>query len=174
MIQENRLEELIEQGATIYTITLDNKVGFINFTNYEGKILENSLKFRVKIKPDLSNWYGCESSWSDAISLSKLFEIKEEVEEYIEFSNIERIEKFPFIPYKEFIKINNIVFESKTKIKMKLAIWVNSRGEKTIGLTRLDDCAMFYFEKPLTQENYREALRVCKNLFLGEENGINY
>lgn len=168
MIQENRLEELIKQNKTIYCVNLDDKIGFINFIDYEGKVLENALKIRVKIKPDLSNWYGCEPNWSDDISLNDCYETKEDAEEYLEFANIERMEKFPFIPYKEFIKFTNITFKSKDNVKMELAVWYNSKDEKTIKLTELNDWNVCYFEKPLTQENYHKALRVCKKLFLGD------
>lgn len=159
MITITRLKELVNQGAIIYgngfgeiELIPDNDISIYENGNngYILYVLEPNKKYKNEIFDE------------------DLFESKEEVEEYLEFANIERTEKFPFVPYKEFIKTANIVFESKTKIKMNLAIWRNSKDEKTIELTRLNDWDTCYFEKPLTQENYHEALRICKNLFLGD------
>lgn len=156
MIQRNRLEELIQQGTTIY------------------KLVENEvLEYNIFNNPDLRPAYEIVNNnliFSRDVIMTKLedlYETKEDAEEYLEFANIERTEKFPFIPYKEFGKFNNIVFESKAKIKMELAVWINSKEEKTIKLTELNDWSVIYFDKPFTRENYREALRVCKKLFLG-------
>lgn len=83
-------------------------------------------------------------------------------------------EKFPFMPYKEFInpiKPTNIIFKSKDNVEMKLAIWFNSESEtdsRTVKLTNRNDWNICYFEKPLTQENYHKALRVYRKLFLGD------
>lgn len=171
MIEKERLKELIEQGATIYAVTLDDEVGFINFIDYEGKILENVLKFRVKTKPDLSNWYGCEANWSDDISLNMLFETKEEAEFSLEFQNIPRTETLNlplfnnlperlYIPFVRFNKEENIWLAYVLDIDSdEIAILFKDIDE------RVYDCI---FQKPVTKENYLEACKMAKKLFLGE------
>lgn len=162
MITKTRLKELVIQRATIYgngfgeiALIPDNDISiYENGDNgYILYILEPNKKYKNEIFDE------------------ELFESKEEAEEYLEFANIERIEKFPFIPYKEFIKPTNIIFKSKDNVEMELAVWFNSESEidsETIKLTELNDWNICYFEKPLTQENYHEVLRVCRKLFLGD------
>lgn len=159
MITITRLEELINQGATIYgngfgkiELIPDNDISIYENGNngYILYVLEPNKKYKNEIFDE------------------DLFESKEEMEEYLEFANIERIEKFPFMPYKEFINPTSITFKSKDNVEMELAVWCNSKDEKTIKLTELNNWNICYFEKPLTQENYHKALRLCRKLFLGD------
>lgn len=161
MITINRFLELINQGATIYAsgygeIKLIPETNLALYENgdygYILYVLEPNKKYKNEIFDE------------------ELFETEEDAEDYLEFGNIERTEKFPFVPYTEFIKFNNIIFESKNNASMELARCFNPKGEGdwTIILTNRDDKSICYFEKPLSQENYRRALRVCRKLFLGD------
>lgn len=164
MISKERLEELVKKGATIYAVTLDDKVGFINFIDYEGKVLENALKFRVKIKPDLSNWYGCEPNWSEYISLKSLFEIKEEAEEYIKYGNITKTEKFPYVSWEELCKGAVIAF--KDRYGLPYCCEVDNRF---VFVYKLHLIKTWIFKERLTRENYHKALDLCVKLWKGEE-----
>lgn len=166
MISKKRLEELVKKGATIYAVTLDDKVGFINFIDYEGKVLENTLKFRVKIKPDLSNWYGCEPNWSEDISLKSLFETKEEAEEYLKYGNITRTEKFPYVSWEEFCEGKRVVFDGKNGFSYCCELGYINQIFVVIYKPLLDGCI---FREPLTRENYHKALDICVKLWKGGE-----
>lgn len=161
MIARERLEELIEKGATIYAVTLDDKVGFINFIDYEGKVLENTLKFRVKIKPDLSNWYGCEPNWSEDISLKILFETKEDAVFAKEFKNIKRIEVLNLPTFEELKNFER--FDFKAKDGHRYTIHFIS-GFNTLAITGIIENK--YYGKA-TKENYLEACKIAKKIFLG-------
>lgn len=161
MIQKNRLEELIKQGAVIYCPY---------YMYYDGVELDNRDYVDNEFLYIFRQVWEKQSGY-DKFQFKYLFETKEDAEEYLEFANIERIEKFPFVPYREFIKPTNIIFKNKDNVEMELAIWFNSESEidsETIKLTNRNDWNICYFEKPLTQENYHKALRVCRKLFLGD------
>lgn len=167
MISKERLEELIEQGATIYVRDIYNVVGSIDFCEYEGRIFKNCFQFRVKIKPNLSNYYGCEPNWSDDILLENIFETKEDAKWYKEFGCIERTERLELPTWEEFYNGEFCHFISK-ECKYSLS---PDLIHNTIFLYECVWGGGFYIHSrwELTKENYTLACRKCKELFLGEK-----
>lgn len=163
MISRERLEELIEQGETIYCVNLDDEIGFINFIYCEGKILENFLKVRVKIKPDLSNWYGCEPNWSDDISLKSLFETREDAEFAKEFKNITQTVTLSLPTFEELKQIEKFEFKSADGYRYSIFYIAGSNKLVLFGIFENK------YTGEATKENYLEACKIAKKLFLGEK-----
>ena len=160
-ITKERLEELIEKGATIYSTHDDYKE--IKLNN-DFKVEEVWCLGECLVSKSLVfSLFG--------ISLIFLFETKEDAEEYAEFGNITRMERLELPSWEEFNKVSSFAFESKDRIMMEIAIWFNSQNDdiKTIKITNLNDWNICCFEEPLTRENYDEARRLCIKLFKGEK-----
>ena len=151
MISKERLEELIEQGATIwgvydYTYSYDKpnkKVEHINldmFYHYYKDIEEFIMR-----QGDYCN----------------LFETKEEAEWHREFGRVERTEKLELPTWEEFEEKKFIwFFDSHHKrcclhyLNCNNKIFINKGGE----VIEIGD---------FTKENYTIACRKAKELFLG-------
>jgi hypothetical protein len=163
MISKERLEELIEQGATIWT------------NEYRGSHFKIKLTkhFVAKLGDSFDLYgYGCDYF---GIPLNHLFETKEEAEWYKEFDCIERrirldlpkwedIEKDKDFHYiRNFIINNNFSFFIEIyKFTNKISIhWSN-------GCNKTDQ--RFNKNWELTKENYTIACRKAKELFLGDSN----
>lgn len=71
---------------------------------------------------------------------------------------------------REISELNARYSREKSKLKNQLFELEQLEKEKrrTVKLTNRNDWNICYFEKPLTQENYHKALRVCRKLFLGD------
>ena len=153
MIDKKRLEELIEQGATIwgvydYTYSYDKpnkKVEHINldmFYHYYKDIEEFIMR-----QGDYCN----------------LFETEEEAEWYRDFGCIEKIERLELPTWEEFEEKKFIwFFDSYHKhcclhyLNCNNKIFINNDGE----VIEIGD---------FTKENYILACRQAKELFLGEK-----
>ena len=85
MITKERLQELIEQGATIYEVKYNN----INPVSLKNKIRFISKKYSVVVFEPRPN-----EKYKHHKYFDKLFETKEEAEWHKEFSRIERTERF--------------------------------------------------------------------------------
>lgn len=162
MIDKERLEELIEQGATIWTDEYRGSHFKIKLTKHFVAKLGDSF--------DLYG-YGCDYF---GIPLNHLYETKEEAEWYREFGCIERTERLELPTWEEFIKNYQtlgdvtildercVMFTDKTKTYSLYAddnsIWVGC-----------DSTGTSFFCEDLNKENYIKACRFCKRLFLGEK-----
>lgn len=155
MIKKERLEELIEQGATIYVV--NNKVVF------EEKL--NKHHTHDVLKDCVCWWSIPRKRWF----FKDCFETKEDAEEYAEFGEVKKEIKFPFVDWQtlkhDFIDNPKssgtyVVFEFDN---YSLDIVVCHTGDIDISVYEKD------FYKPLTRENYNEARRLCVKLFKGEE-----
>lgn len=179
MITKERLEQLIKQCTKIYYIHLSN-ICCIDFNEYEIQFLneyeksfagttEDLFKFRVKIKRDLSNWFGIEPNWSEPIYLSESFETKEDAKWKLEMSAT-YTDTLKLANYTDFENENgDRVFYHKG-ITYELSLWWASDNTKIIRLIWSSrDGFGCHFEKPLTKENYIEACKLCLRLFKGEE-----
>ena len=160
MITKERLEELIEQGATIYS----NEYGEIQL------IKENDLSLYENGK---NNYilYALEPNkkYHNEIFDEDLFETKEDAEEYAEFGNITRIEKLTLPSWEEFANGKVVEFVSN-----KLLYELKKCGERIYisYRTYIDDSIWeIIFEQLLSKENYDEARRLCVKLFKGETDG---
>lgn len=161
MIKKERLEELIEQGATIYEAKY-NDVAPVSLTNEI-----NIISWRygvIAFKPMKKH------KWLNHKYFKNLFETEEEAREHLEFGNITRTERLELPSWEEFNKVSTFTFKRKDGIDMEIAIWDNCPDDncKTIKITRSYDWSACCFEKPLTRENYNEARRLCVKLFKGE------
>ena len=153
MISKQRLEELIEQGATIYWIygksiekkTLKHK--YHSFFICDNELNEYNAKQYIGI-------------WKH--KLSKLFETKEEAEWHKEFGCIERTEKLELPTWEEFIDQEEFGFYQKYGRKYTA---IRVLGTKYLAV---ETSFERYYTGDLTKENYTLACRKAKELFLGE------
>lgn len=157
MISKERLEDLINQGATIYWIC--------------GKQIEaKPLKHKYH-KFFINDDELCEYNEQLGIGmwqqkLSKLFETKEDAEWDKEFKRIPRTDYLDLPTWEEFIEMEEICFFQKNHKQTIIRVL----GTKYLGVeTNFER----YFTGDLTKENYTLACRKCKELFLGESNEEN-
>ena len=147
MITKERLEELIKQKAIIYH-KLCYGVEPIKAIDYDYE------------------WYG----------LNDIFETKEEAELYLEFGDIQKIERLSLPSFEEFCREKSFNFSYYSKFncfnycKIKLV-------EENIEIEIIYNITTFtpdyvkgenVFKKECNMENYIEACRLAKKLFLGE------
>ena len=166
MITKERLEELIKQCATIWYLSRNND------NNERTIIKEISLENCKAIIRDFSNkqnvFIGIEVILKskkfvvDRNEFDYLFETKEEAEWHNEFGCIERTERLELPTWEEFIEKEEVIFYSKHNYK----IFITIVGTKYLVVERLFER---YFTGELTKENYYEACRKAKELFLGEK-----
>jgi hypothetical protein len=165
MIEKERLEELIEQGATIYWIygksiekkTLKHK--YHSFFICDNELNEYNAKQYIGI-------------WKH--KLSKLFETQEEAKWFAEFGCIERTERLELPTWEEIQKDKNfhyIRYYHPTKdfsFFMEIYKFANAIRVSWSGSCRKTD-PQFDRTWELTKENYTLACRKAKELFLGEK-----
>ena len=97
-----------------------------------------------------------------SFDITTAFETKEEAEWYLEFGNITREEKLSLPSWEEFTTKNyRCCFSGKNNKIITLDCF---NGETL----EINENELTIFEKPLTKENYIEACRLCKKLFMGE------
>ena len=169
MITKERLEQLIEQGATIYRAYADVCVEEFKL-NKEYKVSTAHLWKKMKH----SAFKGC------GYPLDQLFEIKEDAEEYAEFGNITRMDTIK-LPIWEDVKdtgYDEIFFVKDNRFDSGIVQYYFLVAEQTnqiqimfreIEHIMVIDAYDVIFQKPLTKENYNEARRLCIKLFKGEE-----
>ena len=157
MISKERLEELIKQGATIYS----NEYGEIQL------IKENDLSL---YENGQNNYilYALEPNkkYHNEIFDEDLFETEEDAKWFAEFGNIERTERLVLPTWEEIEKDFNAInkFGTYSVVEFNsgyMDIFVDNYSKKFIVVTAQP-------RKPLTKENYIVACRKCKELFLGE------
>ena len=154
MIEKKRLEELIEQGATIYST--DTKLyGLVKWLELENKLekLEFNKDGEVKL-------FIIDNGWWHWFYLKDLYEDLEEVEWHKEFGCIERTERLELPTWEEICDGANY-YKQFTKKGSTYGIALNIVDERIL----LDGC----YNIPLTKENYTLACRKAKELFLGEK-----
>ena len=148
MITKERLEELIKQGATIWTI------------------YHNEVR---KLNPD-KDYISIQNEYTE-----KMFETKEDAEFELEFGNIARTETLKLPSWKKIKRKPTIIkFMSKDwklcKLGLGEIVAVIGNGTKSAKkkyvCVRIDKND-YYFER--TEKGYIEACQLCKKLFLGEE-----
>lgn len=150
MIEKGRLEELIEQGATIWTDEYRGSHFKIKLTKHFVAKLGDSF--------DLYG-YGCDYF---GIPLNHLYETREEAEWYKEFGCIERTERLVLPTWEEIQKYER--FDFKDKYNHSYTLHYIS-GFKTLAISGWS--TEYYAEA--TKENYTLACRKAKELFLGEK-----
>lgn len=166
MISKSRLEELIEQGATIYDPdTMWQSVGEIKL-NKKMKINNGRLDGDLGdlgLKGALCSCY---------IPLEDLVETKEEAEWILEFGCIERTERLELPTWEEIQKCSLYTLYFNNKELYLYRVYFNRKAEM-ITIEEQNEEYLECFTKikklPLTKENYILACRKCKELFLGEK-----
>ena len=154
MIDKERLEELIEQGATIYEVKYNN----INPVSLANKIRDVYYKNGVisfEPRPD--------EKYLHYKYFKNLFETKEEAEWHREFGRIERTEQLVLPTWEEF--------------EEKKFVWFFDSYHKSCCLHYLNCIDKIFINKSgevieigdFTKENYILACRKAKELFLGEK-----
>ena len=154
MISKGRLEELIEQGATIYCPY---------FLYYDGiKLDKNTDRITDKGILIYRQIYKYEST-HDFFKFDNLFETKEEEEWHRQFGCITRTEKLELPTWEMFDEKKFVWFVDKSQnqcclyyLNVANKIFINVSGE----VIEIGD---------FTKENYTLACRKAKELFLGEK-----
>ena len=166
MITKKRLEELIEQGATIYRAYADVCVEEFKL-NKDYKVSTAHLWKKMKH----SAFKGC------GYPLDQLFETKEDAEFASKYQNISRIDYLNLPTYEEFIKNYQsfgdelitdekcVIFTCKDVVYSLYAcdneIWVGKNSDGSV-----------MCHKELNKENYIRACDICVKLFKGETDAI--
>ena len=158
MISKERLEELIEQGATIwgvydYSYSYDKPNKKVEFIDLDG--FYNYYK-------DIDEFIMYQGDYSE------LFETEEEAEWYRDFGCIERTERLELPTWEEFKnkKTKHVCFMSKDTFCF-FELYEDKQKNRLILLDH--DCDYEYFNEELTKENYTTACGLCKEFFLGEK-----
>ena len=105
--------------------------------------------------------------------ISSLFETKKEAELHLEFVGIKREEEFPYVSWEELLKEKEqsdyytIRFaKSRFDLDEQYLFRVNFNSNRIYFKKEIDGMtSRELFEKPLTEENYYEALRLAKKSF---------
>lgn len=156
MITEERLKELIEQGATVWAVNFYNK----DIEKLELNSNLDAVNAGEFMKYDIKQYYYFHYSFES------LFETEEDAKWELEFGNITRTEILNLPTWEEIEKeVGNygtyiIEFNSENKSD-ECTLCINATNKKII--------VVGYKSWELTKENYIDACRLCKKLFLGEQ-----
>ena len=124
MIEKSRLEELIEQGATIYTLFIYgvkpyklNKSFYIAEADGEESLMTTFFDDNGNIQPELIDY------------LQDIYETKEKAEWVLKYQRIPRTEYLDLPTWEEFKKNKQFIFISVVILGMRLVFL----GEKFAG-----------------------------------------
>ena len=157
MITKERLEELIEQGATIYGI--DDRWDIVEVRELDAQQIYYSSS-------NANYQYVFDDHSVVEFFDDKLFETKEDAEEYAEFGNIPRIEWLELPSWEDVLKGEDISIHFQNQRKdIAYELYVDAyKG----GIFIEKDHEVIWI-RPTTRENYNEARRLCVKLFKGED-----
>lgn len=170
MITKERLQQLVAEKATVYT--LNHKIQFTEKSRIED--VELGGLFNNKILKDQVLGFECDIQYEQEkqsifksipplfIGCADLYETLEEVEFEKEFGNITRTEKLEIPSWEEFLEMEELCFWKKNHRQTVIRIL----GTKYIAVETNYER---FFTGELTKENYIKACRKAKALFLGEE-----
>lgn len=162
MITKERLQELIEQRATVYvSIGKKNKIKAIELRRCD---VEDDGIMLKSVCLEKTFFY----------KLRDICETREQAEWHKEFGNITRTERLELPTWEELQNKTEhyISFSTKKWTKCWLAIdmpYRNDFGKILITYADSDKNYHIVYDKRLTKENYTLACRKCKELFLGEK-----
>lgn len=155
MITKERLEELIEQGATIYGI--DDRWDIVEVRELDAQQIYYSSS-------NVNYQYVFDDHSVVEFFDDKLFETKEDAEEYVEFGNITKTIQLNYVSWEEFKNQDrNFSFRA---YPYDYYCYTDGRYVEIKEYYRSSDRVIF--SKKLTRENYNEARRLCVKLFKGE------
>ena len=160
MITKERLKKLIEECATIYS----NEYGEIQLIKENDLILYdngNNNYILYALEPN--------KKYHNEIFDEDLFETKEEAEFSLEFQNITRTETLNLPTWEELNKkvdtIPNMFWQIAKCSEFILFLQTDKILNNTQIILRGNDDT---YNWGLTKENYLEACKIAKKLFLGE------
>lgn len=149
MITRERLEELMKQGAKVYRTYADVCV------------CELDLKKCIEIDNGYAWVKGTGCVKQCGYPLENLYETKEEAKFAKEFKNITRIDTLNLPTFEELKKFERFDFEAKDGHRYTIHF---ISGFNTLAITGIIE-NKYYGEA--TKENYLEACKIAKKLFLG-------
>lgn len=159
MISKERLEELIEQGATIWAVNFYNK----DIEKLELNSNLDAVNAGEFMKYDIKQYYYFHYSFES------LFETEEDARWELEMTAT-RTETLKLANYTDFENENGDKVFYHKGTTYELSLWWASDNTKIIRITwNGRDGFGCIFEKPLTKENYIEACKLCIKLFRGKE-----
>lgn len=157
MITRERLQELIKNNARIFYIINNSQICILKLDNSYGISVDEYNKAN-NCKPML---YHSGYVYQDICEAEKCFESKEDAEWWLQYGNITRTETLSLPSWEEAKeKMGSVMFYIKTG-----NILFGVSDDRTRIFIQSDETL---FDKPLTKENYTEACRLAKKLFLGE------
>ena len=152
-MDKETLQKKIESGDTVWTLRYGKIIPVkINFTNTEYGV---NYEFVWGNSPDVDG--------SEIYETKYLFATREEAEWQLEFGNITRTEKLELPTWEKMQEIERFDFKGKDGHRYTMYFISGFRTLAITGIIRNE----YYGEA--TYENYLEACRICKKLFLGEE-----
>ena len=154
MITKERLEELIEQKATIYEAKYHN----INNVKLDKDLIVVVNDKYIHFRP----YYG--EKYQFHKYLKNLFETEEEARWELEMTAT-RTETLKLPTWEEFNNQDKLITFRTYPHNYHLLKY----GKYIVIRAFYGQGGMDIFVKPLTEENYIEACKLCKKLFLGEE-----
>lgn len=136
-----------------------------NLTSKDGCVKYKTCETQGFMQTYNTGWAGNEEHWD----LEDLFETKEEADWENEFGNITRTETLRLPNWEEF---QNIL---RKKGRVDIYFYDTNKQQHALWITMVQICVVDFFsdgsyggtDEPLTKENYTEACRLCKKLFLG-------
>lgn len=153
MISKERLEELIKQGATIYT-TYGGYISEINLHNKYDYVTDNYLFEADMVAGEVGY---------RKYPFNMLFETEEDAKWFAEFGCVERTEKLELPTWEMFDEEKSVWFVDKSQnqcclyyLNVANKIFIIVSGE----VIEIGD---------FTKENYTIACRKAKEVFLGEK-----
>ena len=160
MITKERLDELIKEGATVWSSTLECEIT-LNKKCYV--YLDDNNSYRLFVFDD----FGCEGF----LYLEDLEEDAETTKFKLKYQNITRTDTLSLPTYQE---VNNErVYEQYfcNNIGNNFYFGIANYGTyPTISVTCVNDFRNKYkpFEKKFTKTNFYKACELCRKLFLGK------
>lgn len=178
MINKQRLEELINQCATIYyidtswinkniryvnSLTLDKRNHRVGYATYNFSLPEQE---NVVLKDITNDGYYHEG-------IARLQDIYEDIEEAkfnAEFKRVAKIQYLDIPTWEQAEKIDKLVVcEFDDWYRLQVCPSENIDNNGWIGIDCGGNCELYHWDSA-NEENYIEACKQFKRLFLGEEN----
>lgn len=165
MITKERLEELIEKGATVYFLNLNEIIELKLVPKNEPEIMYEDRLYVYGTEPN---------DWRYKVPIKWLFETKEDAEFAYKYQNISTTYYLNLPTYKDFVEnyqtLGDVTIpdEKCVMFNFKTNIYSLYATDNEIHIGRGNDGAAL-FRKDLNKENYIQACDLCRKLFLGED-----
>ncbi len=163
MITKERLQQLIEQGATIWAVNFYNK----DIEKLELNSNLDAVNAGEFMKYDIKQYYYFHYSFEN------LFETKEDAEFALRFKRIQKPPEFLDLPtWEEFITNDKYNYYGSSYFSFdnyRLIVKLPSEDDdcEFIGIDVDGNTEIYHWEEA-TKENYLEACEICRKLWLGE------